>query len=114
MFAEVNKKVVSIDWGINTEKFEYRKCSEMEEGKVIPVKGLFISADHGYGRGAVAILDDVLLNLPERYLEVVESILATDNMVEAIKAGKCGLVITSFMSKKFKRKGYDVEFVDVD
>ena len=102
-----------IDWGIDTKNMEFAKCEEMPYGTTLNVHGFFTTQDNGYGRGAVAILDDVLLNLPQRYVEVVDTILSDDEMIEEIKTGKVAIEISTFVSKKYKRVGYDIKFVEV-
>lgn len=102
-----------IDWGIDTKKMEFRKCAEMPQETPLNLRGLFITKDNGYGRGAVAILDDTLLNLPQRYVDVVDTILADDDMIEEVKSGKVAIEISSFISTKYKKTGYDIIFVEV-
>ena len=70
-----------IDWGIDTKNMDFYKCGEMPQRKKLIVHGFFTTPDKGYGRGAVAILDDVLLNLPQRYVETVDKILSDDEMI---------------------------------
>ena len=102
-----------IDWGIDTKNMDFKKCEEMPHETELKVHGFFTTPDNGYGRGAVAILDDVLLNLPQRYVETVDTILSDDEMIEEIKEGKVAIKISSFTSKKFKKVGYDITFVEV-
>ena len=102
-----------IDWGIDTKNMDFYKCEEMPQGKKLIVHGFFTTPDNGYGRGAVAILDDVLLNLPQRYVEKVDTILSDDEMIEEIKTGNVAIEISTFTSKKYKKVGYDVTFVEV-
>lgn len=102
-----------IDWGIDTEAMEFKKCAEMPHDTALKVHGFFTTSDTGYGRGAVAILDDVLLNLPNRYAETVDTILSDNEMIKEIKAGKVAIKISIFTSKKYKKVGYDVTFVEV-
>lgn len=102
-----------IDWGIDTKNMDFTKCGKMPQGTPLKLHGVFITPDYCYGRGAVAILDDALLNMPSRYVEVVESILADDEMVQEIKDGKVAIEIYEFVSKKFKNVGYDIKFVEV-
>ena len=110
--TELNYKG-GIDWGIDTKDMEFKKCEEMPHETELRVHGFFTTPDNGYGRGAVAILDDVLLNLPNRYVETVDTILSDDEMIEEIKEGKVAIVISSFVSKRYKKVGYDVTFVEV-
>lgn len=102
-----------IDWGFNTEDLEFKKISELEIEKVYPLKGCFITPDSGYGLGAVLIIDDALVNIPQRYVDTVKDIMADDETVADIKAGKCGFKYTTFISEKHKRTGYSIEFVDL-
>lgn len=102
-----------IDWGIDTKNMDFKKCEEMPQETALNVHGFFTTPDNGYGRGAVAILDDVLLNLPKRYLETVDTILSDDEMIEEIKSGMVAIEISEFVSKKYKKVGYDVKFVEV-
>ena len=102
-----------IDWGIDTKNMDFRKCGEMPQGTPLKLHGVFITPDIGYGRGAVAILDDNLMNMPQRYVEVVETILTDEEMVQEIKDGKVDIEISEFVSKKYKKTGYDIIFVEV-
>lgn len=104
---------VGIDWGINTKEMEFRKCKELPLNTTLMLRGVFITPDNGYGRGAVAILDETLVNLPSRYVDTVDTILNDPEMIEEIKSGKVGIIVSEFMSKKYKKIGYDVTFVEV-
>ena len=110
--TELNHKG-GIDWNIDTKEMDFAKCGEMQKETPLEVHGFFTTPDNGYGRGAVAILDDVLLNLPQRYVEAVDTILSDDEMIEEIKEGKVAIKISTFTSKKYKTVGYDVTFVEV-
>ena len=110
--TELNYKG-GIDWGIDTKTMDFKKCEEMPQGTELRVHGFFTTPDNGYGRGAVAILNDALLNLPQRYVETVDTILSDDEMIEEIKTGKVAIEISSFISKKYKKIGYDITFVEV-
>ena len=101
-----------IDWGIDTKSLPFKKTSEVELNKMYDLKGCFITPDRGYGKGAVLISDGFLLNIPARYVDDINNIIADAETVENIKAGKCGFIVTSFISEKFKRTGYSIEFVD--
>lgn len=102
-----------IDWGVDTRDMEFMKCADMPKEVPLKLHGVFITADNGYGRGAVAILDYSLMNMPQRYVESVETILSDDEMVQEIKDGKVAIEISEFTSKKYKKVGYNVTFVEV-
>lgn len=103
----------SIDWNYKTEGFDFKKPSEMALDTVFPIHGVFTTPDNGYGVGGVVILDDCLLNAPAHDVDTIKAILADDETVEEIKAGKCGVKVTTYTSKKFKRTGYGLEFVEI-
>ena len=101
-----------IEWGNDTKSLPFKKTSEIELNKTYDLKGCFITPDKGFGKGAVLISDGFLLNIPARYVDDINNIVADAETVEDIKAGKCGFIVTSFISEKFKRTGYSIEFVD--
>ena len=93
MFAELNGG--GIDWGVDTEKMEYKKVSDLDQKGKYVVRGMFINRNKSekdlkeYGASVVLILDDVLLSCPNHYENVVQSILDDPEKVAAVKAGKC-------------------------
>ena len=101
-----------IDWGIDTKSLPFKKTSEVELNKTYDLKGCFITSDRGFGGGAVLITAGFLLNIPGRYIDNINNIMSDPETVEDIKAGKCGFIVTSFISEKFKRTGYSIEFVE--
>lgn len=109
-FSELNYN--GTKWDVDTKDFSFLKCSELELNKEIGIFGLFITPDTGYGRGAVAIADTYLINLPQRYVSTVETILGEKDMIQAIKDGHVSIMIDTFLSKKYKKIGYDVIFID--
>ena len=107
------RRNMSIDWGVDTSDFPFVKCSEMELEKKLPISGMFITPDSGYGEGAIVILEDSLLSLPQRYVGQIKEMMDDSEIVETIKAGKAAVIVTTFESKKFKKTGYDVEFTEL-
>ena len=103
---------VSIDWGVDTSQFPFVKCSDVEFDAKIPVYGMFITPDSGYGEGAIVILEDALLSLPQRYVGQIKDMMDDQEVVQAIKDGQAAIIVTTFESKKYKKTGYDVEFTD--
>lgn len=108
-----HKKFNSVDWEVNTDGWEYKKASECSLETNIPIHGCFITADKGYGLGAVVIADGYLINLPNRYVDTIHDILVDEESIADIKSGNFGIKITTFTSKQYKRTGYSVEFVKI-
>lgn len=102
-----------IDWGYNTDGFEFVSPSSLELDKVFKLHGVFTTPDSGYGVGGIFIMDDKLMNVPASYVDMVKEILADEEAVEEIKAGKIGFKLNTYVSKKFKRTGYGIELVDM-
>ena len=107
------RRNMSIDWGVDTTDYPFVKCSEMELEKKIPIFGMFITPDSGYGEGAIVILEDSLLSLPQRYVAQIKDMMDDSDIVECIQNKKAAIVVTTFESKKFKKTGYDVEFTEI-
>lgn len=105
---------MSIDWGIDTTELPFVKCSDQELDVKIPIYGFFITPDSGYGEGAIVIIDHALLSLPQRYVETIKKLMDDPAVVEVVKDHKAGIIISEFTSKKYKKTGYDVEFIELD
>lgn len=101
-----------INWGIDTENFEYKKLSELTEGQVYPLRGMFVTPDNGYGEGAVLITDSCMVNIPQRYVAMINEIRASKQDVEDIIAKKVGFHFETFKSK-YGTPGYTVFFDDL-
>lgn len=100
-------------WNHNTDGFEYYKTSEVFEKikeKTLTMRGIFITPDNGYGKGAVIITDKFLLNTPSAFVSVAEEILSDDDAVKEIDSTGTKFHIETFVSKKFKRNGYKIVF----
>lgn len=102
-----------INWGIDTKDYPYVKLSELEEGKSYPLLGCYITADNGYGEGAVFITDGRLINVPQRYTDLVKEIRASEEDVQQIKDGKAAFKYSTFQPKNHKNKGYSITLEDL-
>ena len=107
------RRNMSIDWGIDTTDFPFVKCSEQPLDENIPIYGFFITPDSGYGEGAIVILKHELLSLPQRYVEEIKKYMDDPEVVEVTKAHKAAIRITTFLSNKYKKQGFDVEFTEL-
>jgi len=74
------------------------------------VHGMFITKTGKYGPRAIAIIDGYNIYLPKHMNEIVDKIRNTPDMVEAINAGKCGLVFRDY--EKDGQTHTTVDFVD--
>lgn len=106
-------------FGIDTTDFQYVKLadifnSEKEGGKdvVHKINGLYV---HKLQLGDSPVIIDEenkrLVNLPSHTAETIREILADDESVETIKAGKVGYTIYEYESHA--KKCYSISFVDL-
>ena len=109
-----------IDWGIETKDFEFHSLEEldknMKKAKVDHVRlyGLFINPKSQYGASPVAIIEDGYINLPNHMAEQVQAILQDADVIEDIKAGKCGIKPRTYEDEKHgKGTLYTAEFCDI-
>ena len=100
-------------WSFNSEGFEYKKCADLELGKTYILRGCFITADNGYGRGAVFTTDDCNVNVPQSMVAIVEEINKNDDYIQQIEEGHAGFVLSTYENKQ-KKICYDVKLVDIE
>lgn len=106
-FAKRHKKGL-IDWGVNTENFEYFKLQDLfemnGEKEVYVLKGVFINKNKTekqlkeYGASPVGILADKLINLPNHMLNEVDEIMKCEEDIDDILAGNAKFKIKSYES----------------
>ena len=105
-FASRHKKG-GIQWGIDTEGFEYyalKDLFEIDETAVWNLRGVFINKNKTekelkeYGPSVVGILPDRLINLPNHMLEEVKEMMASEEDIEELKAGKVFFRIRTYES----------------
>lgn len=106
-FADRHKKG-SINWGINTENFEYYSLKDLYEmngpDQEYVLRGVFINKNKPekqlkeYGVSPVGILEDKLINLPNHLAAEVEEMLTSEEDIEDIKAGRAVFKIRSYES----------------
>lgn len=107
----------TVDWGVDTKSMDFIKCSNLiekdkEESEAVDLLGFFITPDVGYGRGAVLITADALVNIPGRYVNDLEEMYDDTSVINQIKTGHAAFKVKSFYSTKFKKNGYAIEFID--
>lgn len=85
------------------------------EGTVYPVKAIWINTKGKYGDRPTVASDGFYVNLPQHLLEAANDIIHDQEDIDAINAGKVGLVVRTYKAKNFKNKTcYTVDWVDVE
>lgn len=106
----------SIDWGVDTNGFQFVNRAEAYKENadtVHTVKGLYINTKGNFGDHPVAICDGYFLDLPENLLDDVKDILHSEEDISTIKAGKVGFKVEEYVSEKFKKTCYGIRWVDI-
>lgn len=109
MLSKFNLKR-TVDWGVNTEGYVFKKASDLKLDTHYAVKGLYISADNGFGEGAVIITDGFMVNCPQRMVETFKKILEDEESIAQIKAGKETFHVETYFNKKQKKELFDIVF----
>lgn len=91
-------------------EYNYIKLDKLE--KPDKVKALYIN-DSKYGRQAVAFMGDYFVNLPLHMTGAVDDILDDTDAIDAINAGKVGLVRKVYTSSKDGLEHYTGEWLDM-
>lgn len=111
-----NKNVVFFSFK-PSEDFQYLKLEDLYllEGKdkVYKVNGLYINETSLFGKSPLGVLDDCFVNLPKHLIEVIEMMLQDDEVIQAINEGKVGFKIYEYTNRKYNKKCYSIEWVDI-
>lgn len=114
MFNELNTN--GRKWKADGKDFPFKNLKEIGEGNSFTIYGLYINKKGIYDAHPVAISSNMKVDLPEHLTEKVEKILASDEMCEAIEAGKCGAEVYKYISNNKKAKGkecFSINFKDL-
>ena len=117
-FAEKYNKGKERIFDIDITDFRFMNMEDVFKNfgtNVIKVDGLYINTKSDYGNHPVAInVDDgLLIDLPQHTTETVEEVLKDGESISLIKRGAVGLRAQKYISKKYKKTCYGVEWVDM-
>lgn len=100
--SKFNKTTVT--WSKSTEGWkDYKKASDLEEGKHYPFYGCFVTPDRGYGEGGVIISDGYFINTPASFIDDIKAIRSDEDSVNLINEGKETFRVEHYESSKFKK-----------
>lgn len=101
---------------VDTEGFEYKKLGDLYKtyGKdeVYVVRALYIN-DTKFGKSPLAVSDRCFINLPNHLVGDIEQIINDDELVEQINLGKIGFKIYEYVSRKYNKVCYGIEWVEL-
>ncbi len=107
-FAEkFNKKPL---FDVDTTGFDYKKVSDLEEGTIYTLRGIYINKKSKFGDSPVLITDTFFVNAPAYMLDTCKEILADEESVAEINRDEVGFHTYSYHNEKFNKKCYGIEF----
>lgn len=104
-----------VNWGINTDGFTYKSLEDLYKASadvIYILRGIYINRRSRYGDAPVAILDKCFVNLPQHLLQTAEEMLADDDTIADIKAGRAGFEVETYTSRE-GRLCYGVHWLDI-
>lgn len=96
MFEALNSIYTTVKEGIDTTKLEFISLKDCI-GDIVEVDGFFFNDNSKYGRQVVVVgrvggkKEEVLINMPSRYVEQFEMINADKRMVKSVLEGNLSL-----------------------
>lgn len=103
---------------IDTTNFQYASLCDLfnQNGAefVYPVRAIYINTKGKYADAPVIATDDCFVNCPSHMTETAREILADDEAIADINAGKVGFQIYGYTASKYHKDCFGVEFVDVE
>lgn len=80
----------------------------------VKVTALYINTKSKFGDTPVVATEKELINLPQYMLDECKAIISDQDDVDAINAGKVGIVFEEFEDKTFHKKCIGARWVDLD
>lgn len=118
-FASLNHTPAKFDFELD-ENAPYKKLediyvdSDNEADNTYTVRGAFISTKGKFGDHPVLVTDTFFIDLPKHLTADVRQILSDNEAIAAINGGKCAVTVYTYQSKKYGKKCYSINWVDVD
>lgn len=117
LMDKYNKGGVTFD--IDITGFTYASLEDLyniDNGNTIfGIDGLYINKKSSFGNHPVAIIacDNMLVDFPSYMTDDIIEMLKDPEVVEAIKAGKVGFTVQSYVQKQYKKTCYGVHWEDI-
>ena len=101
-----------------SDDFEYYSLQQLYKNNgpdsVYRVLGLYINDKGSFGKQPLALTPHYYVNLPSHLLNDVTSMIEDQDIVDQINAGHAGFKIRTYVSNKYKKTCYSVEWADLD
>jgi len=80
--------------------------------KIYTVRALYINNRSKYGEQPLIAIDDAYVNIPKHLIADVKKILDSDEMIDAINAGKCGFKVRPYEDRNGAGR-YSIDWIDL-
>lgn len=111
-FSKYNSEF-SNPFKVDTDR-DYIKLSDLGNGFVFRVDGLFINNKGRYGSHAVVQADipfPINVSMPNGLTDAFNELLKDGEAIEAIKNGECFMKVRQYTSKKYGKTCFTADFV---
>ena len=98
----------------NLPYMERRLAFEQYGDNAVKVTAIYINTKSKFGDAPTVATEKELINLPAYMLNECKEIIADQDDVDAINAGKIGIVFEEYEDKNFHKKCIGARWVDLD
>lgn len=115
-FSKKYSKAKKFD--IVTNGFEYLSLHDLftqnGEAAIYPLRGIYINTKGKYDDSPVFATDSYFVNIPSHMTETAKEILADEEAIKDINGGKVAFKIYTYVSQRFNKECFGIDFLDVD
>ena len=114
-FEDMNK-TFDTPFTFPTDDLEWTSLEALyteDKGRVYTVRGLFINEKAKFGAAPAVVTEFGIAYLPKNELDNVTDILAEQESIDAINAGKMGIKIRKYHSNTYNKDCYAVKYINL-
>lgn len=115
-FSKKYSKAKKFD--IVTTGFEYLSLHDLftQNGvdAIYPLRGVYINTKGKFDDSPVFATDSYFVNIPSHMLDTAKEILADEEAVTDINRGAVAFKIYTYVSQKYNKECFGIDFVDVN
>lgn len=81
---------------------------------VYTITGIYINSKSKFGPRPFVSTPDFLVDLPSHMLDTAKAMLADQELIDDVNAGKVGFSVRAYFSNKYHKDCYSVDFEDIN
>ena len=114
-FANIHNKGSKFTFDTSNLPYMERRLALEKYGEnVVKVTAIYINTKSKFGDSPVVATENELINMPAYMLDECKKIIADQDDVDEINAGKVGIVFEEFEDKTFHKKCIGARWVDLN